>query len=125
MGAQTMSDRGTAADKCEELDDDYVQCSEYLFGIQEKMGTVQKSHVYALYNYDGCGEIGGVRRSDELAFNTGDLFAISRKSEFDSDGNEIESEWWWAKRIHEDGSFGEEGYVPRNFLGMWPRIQSK
>ena len=50
--AQTMSDRGTAADKCEELDDGYVQCSEYLFGIQEKMGTVQKSHVYALYNYN-------------------------------------------------------------------------
>jgi hypothetical protein len=124
--AQTMSDRGTAADKCEELDEGYVQCSEYLFGIQEKMGHVQKGHVYALYNYDGCGEIGGVRRVDELCFNTGDLFTISRKTEFDAEGNELDSEWWWAKRASNDnGGVDEEGYVPRNFLGMWPRIQSR
>jgi len=124
--AQTMSDRGTAADKCEELDEGYVQCSEYLFGIQEKMGHVQKGHVYALYNYDGCGEIGGNRRVDELCFNTGDLFTISRKTEFDAEGNELDSEWWWAKRASNDnGGVDEEGYVPRNFLGMWPRIQSR
>ena len=117
--AQTMSDRGTAADKCEELDEGYVQCSEYLFGIQEKMGHVQKGNVYALYDYDSCGEIGGIRRSDELSFSTGDLFQIIRKTEYSEDGNEVESEWWWAK----DDKTGDEGYVPRNFLGMWPRIQ--
>lgn len=30
-----------------------------------------------------------------------------------------EKEWWWAQ-----GS-GGEGYVPRNLVGMWPRIKSK
>ena len=76
--------------------------------------------------HDGCGEIGGVRRVDELSFNTGDLFTISRKTEFDAEGNELDSEWWWAKRASNDnGGVDEEGYVPRNFVGMWPRIQSR
>lgn len=32
--AVTISDGETAADKCEELDDGFIQCSEYLYGIQ-------------------------------------------------------------------------------------------
>ena len=113
--AQTISDRGTAADKCEELEDGYVQCSEYLLGVQEKMGVVQKCQVYALYDYDGCGDL-GKKRDDELVFNNGDLLTIIRKSEF-VDGNPVESEWWWAKKND------EEGYLPRNYLGLWPRIK--
>ena len=47
------------------------------------------------------------------------LHGLLRKTEYSEDGNEVESEWWWAK----DDKTGDEGYVPRNFLGMWPRIQ--
>lgn len=32
--ATTLSDSETAADKCEELDEGFLQCSEYLCGIQ-------------------------------------------------------------------------------------------
>jgi len=32
--ASTFSDGETAADKCEELDEGYLACSEYLYGIQ-------------------------------------------------------------------------------------------
>ena len=91
------------------------------------VGLVPKKPASSIsFFHDGCGEIGGVRRVDELSFNTGDLFTISRKTEFDAEGNELDSEWWWAKRASNDnGGVDEEGYVPRNFLGMWPRIQSR
>ena len=32
--AATLSDGETAADKCEELDEDYASCSDYLYGVQ-------------------------------------------------------------------------------------------
>ena len=32
--AATLSDGETAADKCEELDEGYTLCSDYLYGVQ-------------------------------------------------------------------------------------------
>ena len=32
-------------------------------------------------------------------------------------GDELEKEWWWAT------GGGSEGYIPRNLLGLYPRVQ--
>jgi hypothetical protein len=46
-----------------------------------------------------------------LTFKTGDKLTVTRK------GDENEIEWWWSK-------YGDsEGYVPRNLLGLFPRVQ--
>ncbi|CAK8687916.1 unnamed protein product [Clavelina lepadiformis] len=104
--AATLSDGETAADKCEELDEGYMLCSEYLYGIQEKLGVVRQGQVYALYDYRAVND-------DELSFRDGDLMTILKR------GDEYEREWWGAR-------LGEkEGYVPRNLIGMWPRIKPK
>ncbi|XP_002123588.2 apoptosis-stimulating of p53 protein 1 [Ciona intestinalis] len=104
--AATLSDGETAADKCEELDEGYTACSEFLYGTQDKLGVVRQGQVYALYTYKPSSD-------DELEITDGDLIAIVRKED------EFEKEWWW-------GRLGEkEGYVPRNLLGMWPRIKNK
>lgn len=121
--AQTIAERGTAADKCEQLDDGYAECYSYLTGQQEKMGKANKGQVYALYDYDACGE-SNIKRTDELTFKEGDLLIIQRKNELlDSneydESKEVESEWWWAKNSND-----QYGYVPRNFLGVWPRIHA-
>ena len=67
--------------------------------------------MYAVYDYDKC-------RDDELTFKTGDRLSVTRK------GDEVEVEWWWAK-MRSDGSGEHEGYVPRNLLGLFPRVQVK
>uniref|UniRef100_H2ZMA4 SH3 domain-containing protein n=1 Tax=Ciona savignyi TaxID=51511 RepID=H2ZMA4_CIOSA len=104
--AATLSDGETAADKCEELDEGYTACSEYLYGTQDKLGVVRQGQVYSLYSYSPTND-------DELEITDGELIAIIRKED------EHEREWWW-------GRLGEnEGYVPRNLLGMWPRIKNK
>nr|CAB3265090.1 apoptosis-stimulating of p53 protein 1-like [Phallusia mammillata] len=104
--AATLSDGETAADKCEQLDEGYLPCSEYLYGIQEKLGVVRQGQVYALFDYQ-------TNTGDELSFTDGDYMTIVKR------GDEVEREWWWA-------CIGDsEGYVPRNLLGMWPRIKPK
>ncbi|CAH1261731.1 PPP1R13B [Branchiostoma lanceolatum] len=105
--ATTISDVETAAEKCEELEDGYTGCSEYLYGIQEKMGIVNGGLVYALFDYDA-------EESDELQFREGEPLYILRKGDAD------EIEWWWARNQE-----GKEGYVARNLLGMSPRIPQK
>ncbi|XP_019642443.1 PREDICTED: apoptosis-stimulating of p53 protein 2-like isoform X1 [Branchiostoma belcheri] len=105
--ATTISDVETAAEKCEELEDGYTGCSEYLYGIQEKMGIVNGGLVYALFDYEA-------EESDELSFREGEPLYILRKGDAD------EIEWWWARSQE-----GKEGYVARNLLGMSPRIPQK
>lgn len=102
--ATTISDGETAADKCEELDEGYLPCFDYLSGIQEKFGLVNKGQVFALYDYEASAE-------DELSFKDGDIMTVIRR------GDENESEWWWARKQD------REGYIARNLLGMWPRIK--
>uniref|UniRef100_A0A8C8D1H3 SH3 domain-containing protein n=1 Tax=Oncorhynchus tshawytscha TaxID=74940 RepID=A0A8C8D1H3_ONCTS len=99
--ATTISDVETAADKCEEMEDGYTQCSQFLFGLQEKLGVMNKGSVYALWDYEA-------QSSDELSFHEGDaITTLSRR-------DQAETEWWWA-RLHD-----KEGYVPRNLLGVKP-----
>ncbi|XP_045143608.1 apoptosis-stimulating of p53 protein 1 isoform X1 [Echinops telfairi] len=104
--ASTISDIETAADKCEEMEEGYVQCSQFLYGVQEKLGVMNKGVVYALWDYEA-------QHSDELSFHEGDAITILRRKD------ESETEWWWA-------CLGDrEGYVPKNLLGVsgltpWP-----
>uniref|UniRef100_A0A8C2Z7I3 Tumor protein p53 binding protein, 2b n=1 Tax=Cyclopterus lumpus TaxID=8103 RepID=A0A8C2Z7I3_CYCLU len=102
--ATTYSDMQTAADKCEEMEDGYAQCSQFLYGVQEKMGVMNRGVVYALWDYEPQGE-------DELGFVEGDCMTVLRRED------EVETEWWWAR------CGDREGYIPRNLLGLYLRIK--
>ncbi|KAF3852642.1 hypothetical protein F7725_005997 [Dissostichus mawsoni] len=82
--ATTYSDMQTAADKCEEMEDGYAQCSQFLYGVQEKMGVMNRGVVYALWDYEAQSE-------DELGFSEGDCMTVLRRDE------EAETDWWWAR----------------------------
>uniref|UniRef100_A0A8C0QRT6 Protein phosphatase 1 regulatory subunit 13B n=1 Tax=Chelonoidis abingdonii TaxID=106734 RepID=A0A8C0QRT6_CHEAB len=97
--ASTISDIETAADKCEEMEEGYIQCSQFLYGVQEKLGVMNKGVVYALWDYEA-------QNSDELSFHEGDAITILRRKD------DNETEWWWA-RLND-----KEGYVPKNLLGV-------
>ncbi|XP_062947520.1 apoptosis-stimulating of p53 protein 1 isoform X2 [Cynocephalus volans] len=104
--ASTISDIETAADKCEEMEEGYIQCSQFLYGVQEKLGVMNKGMVYALWDYEA-------QNSDELSFHEGDAITILRRKD------DSETEWWWAR-------LGDrEGYVPKNLLGLYPRIKPR
>ncbi|XP_059001963.1 apoptosis-stimulating of p53 protein 2 isoform X2 [Mustela lutreola] len=104
--ATTYSDLQTAADKCEETEEGYTQCSQFLYGVQEKMGIMNKGVLYALWDYEP-------QNGDELPLRDGDCMTVIRRED------EEETEWWWA-RLHD-----KEGYVPRNLLGLYPRIKPR
>ncbi|XP_056151280.1 apoptosis-stimulating of p53 protein 1-like isoform X2 [Lampris incognitus] len=104
--ATTISDVETAADKCEEMEEGYTQCSQFLYGVQEKLGVMNKGSVYALWDYTS-------QQADELSFSEGDALSVLRRSD------DTETEWWWA-RLND-----REGYVPRNLLGLYPRIKPR
>lgn len=79
-------------------------------GIQEKLGILNGGEVYAVFSYDA-------QQPDELNFSVNDRLVILRK------GDDAEREWWWARLDNSTGSGsgigGEnEGYVPRNLLGV-------
>lgn len=104
--ATTISDVETAADKCEEMEEGYTQCSQFLYGVQEKLGVMNKGLVYALWDYTA-------QQADELSFSEGDALTVLRRRD------DTETEWWWA-RLND-----REGYVPRNLLGLYPRIKPR
>ncbi|XP_033618153.1 apoptosis-stimulating of p53 protein 2 [Fukomys damarensis] len=104
--AMTYSDMQTAADKCEEMEEGYTQCSQFLYGVQEKMGIMNKGVIYALWDYEP-------QNADELPMKEGDCMTIVRREDDD------EIEWWWARLSD------QEGYVPRNLLGLYPRIKPR
>ncbi|XP_070607667.1 apoptosis-stimulating of p53 protein 1 isoform X6 [Erythrolamprus reginae] len=104
--ASTISDIETAADKCEEMEEGYIQCSQFLYGIQEKLGVMNKGIVYALWDYEA-------QNNDELSFHEGDALTILRRKD------DNETDWWWA-RLND-----KEGYVPKNLLGLYPRIKPR
>ncbi|XP_073494725.1 apoptosis-stimulating of p53 protein 1 isoform X1 [Phyllobates terribilis] len=104
--ATTISDIETAADKCEEMEEGYIQCSQFLYGVQEKLGVMNKGLVYCLWDYEA-------QNADELSFREGDAITILRRKD------DVETDWWWA-RLNE-----KEGYVPKNLLGLYPRIKPR
>ncbi|XP_075782593.1 apoptosis-stimulating of p53 protein 1 isoform X8 [Pelodiscus sinensis] len=104
--ASTISDIETAADKCEEMEEGYIQCSQFLYGVQDKLGVMNKGVVYALWDYEA-------QNNDELSFHEGDAITILRHKD------DNETDWWWA-RLND-----KEGYVPKNLLGLYPRIKPR
>jgi apoptosis-stimulating of p53 protein 1 len=64
--------------------------------------------VYAVYTYDA-------ESNDELTFHEGDSMMVLRK------GDEVEKEWWWSRREGRQDDQAE-GYIPRNLLGLYPRV---
>eukprot|EP00079_Xenopus_tropicalis_P038287 XP_017952058.1 PREDICTED: apoptosis-stimulating of p53 protein 1 isoform X3 [Xenopus tropicalis] len=104
--ATTISDVETAADKCEEMEEGYIQCSQFLYGVQEKLGVMNKGLVYALWDYEA-------QNADELSFREGDAVSIVKRKD------DVETEWWWA-RLND-----KEGYAPKNLLGLYPRIKPR
>ncbi|KRX49920.1 Apoptosis-stimulating of p53 protein 2 [Trichinella murrelli] len=102
--ASTLSDEETPAAKCEETEEGFVGCSQFLLGLQQRMGTMNGGIVYAAYSYDP-------ERDDELGFEKDDQLRVLAK---DLDGF---SGWWRAF----DPKSGREGYVPRNYLSLYPR----
>ncbi|KAF5281999.1 hypothetical protein FQA39_LY00523 [Lamprigera yunnana] len=104
--ATTLSDHETAAEKCEEDEEGFDGCSEYLYSVQEKLGILSGGVVYAVFDYTA-------QQPDELSFNAGQQLTVLRK------GDESEREWWWS-RLDD-----KEGYIPRNLLGLYPRASPK
>ncbi|KAG1941515.1 apoptosis-stimulating of p53 protein [Pimephales promelas] len=104
--AMTYSDMQTAADKCEEMEEGYTQCSQFLYGVQEKMGIMNRGVVYGLWDYES-------EEEDELSFREGDSMSVVRREDED------ETEWWWVRMGN------REGYAPRNLLGLYPRIKPR
>ncbi|CAH1159137.1 unnamed protein product [Phyllotreta striolata] len=101
--ATTLSDHETAAEKCEEDEEGFDGCSEYLYSVQEKLGILSGGVVYGVFDYTA-------QQPDELSFKEGDQITVLRK------GDENEREWWWS--VLGD----KEGYIPRNLLGLFPRV---
>lgn len=124
--ATTLSDHETPAEKCEQDEEGYDGCSQYLYSIQEKLGILNGGLVYAVYDYSS-------EQPDELSFKCGDAVTILRR------GDEYERDWWWGQ-LHvphsppTNGSGGEAGsgggdqpklgYLPRNLLGLYPRVKN-
>ncbi|XP_053608578.1 apoptosis-stimulating of p53 protein 1 isoform X4 [Plodia interpunctella] len=105
--ATTLSDHETAAEKCEEDEEGFDGCSEYLYSVQEKLGIMNNGLVYAVFSYTAS-------RSDELSFSSGARLHVLRK------GDDSEREWWWCR-----DDKAQEGYVPRNLLGLYPRVTTQ
>lgn len=101
--ATTYSDGSLAVDKCDPYREGYKDCLTYLTEVEQCMGETQSGVVYALWDYTA-------EFADELSVREGDSVTVLRK---DEEGGS----WWWAALC------GREGYVPRNYFGMFPRLR--
>ncbi|CAF3193942.1 unnamed protein product [Rotaria socialis] len=110
--ATTIRDNETAAEKCEEEEENYATCSQYLLFVQNDLGVINNGLVYGLYDFEPSNSSDDAKYN-ELTFKDGDQLRILRR------GDENESEWWWTR--HETNQ--QEGYVPRNYLGLYPRVR--
>ncbi|XP_038623523.1 relA-associated inhibitor isoform X1 [Tachyglossus aculeatus] len=102
--ATTFSDGAMAIEKCDPYRDGYADCVTYLADAEQSLGLMNNGAVYALWDYSA--EFG-----DELSFREGEPVTVLRR-----DGPE-ETDWWWASL------YGHEGYVPRNYFGLFPRVR--
>ncbi|XP_053329119.1 relA-associated inhibitor [Spea bombifrons] len=102
--ATTYSDGSLAVEKCDPYRDGYKECITYLTEVEECMGETQSGVIYALWDYSA-------EFADELSLREGDSVTVLRK---DGEGGT----WWWASLC------GREGYVPRNYFGLYPRVHA-
>ncbi|XP_055339371.1 LOW QUALITY PROTEIN: apoptosis-stimulating of p53 protein 2-like [Paramacrobiotus metropolitanus] len=106
--ATTSSDSESAAEKCEEDEADFEGCSQYLLQCMHDLGRINDHIVFAVYPYEA-------QNADELTFRCNDKLRILRLSD------ETETEWYWAERAEPPPA--AQGYVPRNLLALYPRVQ--
>lgn len=104
--AWTHSDSQTPADKCEEQEQDYAQCSQFLYGVQEKMGVMNRGQVFALWSFEP-------EEPDEIQVSEGDCLTVLHRDQ------RSDALWWWVRGAQ------REGYIPRNLLGLYPRIKTR
>lgn len=101
--ASSFDDLELPSDKCDETEEGFRETCDYLIRIEKDLGLSNNGVVYALYDFKSEGH-------DELSFKMGDCLIILRK------GDSREEEWWWGCLE------GMEGYIPRNLIGLYPRI---
>ncbi|XP_066426224.1 relA-associated inhibitor [Molothrus aeneus] len=102
--ATTASDGSLAVEKCDPYREGYADCSSYLTEVEQGMGVLNSGVVYALWDYSA--EFG-----DELSFREGEPVTVLRREPPE------ELDWWWGSL------YGHEGYVPRNYFGLFPRVR--
>ncbi|XP_061452789.1 relA-associated inhibitor isoform X2 [Rhineura floridana] len=100
----TFSDGSMAIEKCDPYREGYSECFNYLADVEQNMGLMNNGVVYALWDYSA-------EFNDELSFREGEPVTVLRR-----DGQE-ETDWWWASL------YGQEGYVPKNYFGLFPRVR--
>lgn len=107
--ATTLSDNETAIRKCEEDEDGFQPCFDYLAHAQEQIGTSEfnECSVYALYDYEA-------QNDDELSFKCHEKMLVVDKCEGEGQTND----GWWLCRLND----GSEGLVPKNYLGVYTRF---
>ncbi|RNA07262.1 Apoptosis-stimulating of p53 1 [Brachionus plicatilis] len=110
--ATTISDNETAVKKCEEDEDGFELCRDYLLSVQSGMGSKEcnGSLVHALYSYEPV-------EHDELKFDMHDQLVVLDKHERDGQANDG---WWTCTLVNEKARCG---LVPKNYLGIYPRIK--
>ncbi|GAU93756.1 hypothetical protein RvY_05647 [Ramazzottius varieornatus] len=113
----THSDKETASQKCEEDEADFEGCSQYLLDTLHNLGRINDGVVFAAYDYQA-------QNADELSFQCGEQLKVLRTSDDD------ETEWYWAERTLSPPAAGKEarsvpqvGYIPRNLLALYQRVQ--
>ncbi|NXK23639.1 IASPP inhibitor, partial [Arenaria interpres] len=102
--ATTTSDGSLAVEKCDPYREGYTDCYNYLTEVEQGMGVLNSGVVYALWDYSA--EFG-----DELSFREGEPVTVLRRQP------QEELDWWWGSL------YGHEGYVPRNYFGLFPRVR--
>lgn len=117
--ATTLSDNETAARKCEEDEQGYQACFEYLKMIEKNVGdtSVNGGLVHTLYSYER-------EQDDELSFQCGDKLIVIDKHDQDP---ETEDGWWTCRLVTssqidddaaQENNQGPVGLVPKNYLGV-------
>ena len=134
--ATTFPDKETAAQKCEEGEEGFDRCSQYLLrknfflffstNFRKEKHSINFCFLFVFSSLitdiqDSLGIMNDglvyavydyeAQSSDELSFKDGDGIAILKR------GDEDEKDWWWA-RLND-----KEGYVPRNLLGVRKLIE--
>ncbi|XP_066495067.1 relA-associated inhibitor isoform X2 [Tiliqua scincoides] len=102
--ATTFSDGSLAIEKCDPYREGYNECFSYLAEVEQNMGLMNNGVVYALWDYSA-------EFSDELSFREGEPVTVLRHE------SQEETDWWWASL------YGQEGYVPKNYFGLFPRVR--
>jgi len=105
--AATSLESKTPGQCCERSEPGYSNCTRYLTDVEQNLGINNDGRVFTLYSY-------AANEEDELSFECGEELNVIRREDA------AEKEWWWAVN-----KGGQTGYIPRNLLGLYPRISPK